>query len=231
MLDVLGQLSGQVAHDFNNVLAVAVTTLEIIGTLVDEPEAQRILATAMNSLQRGRRLTDHLAAVSAARFEAALVDIHDLIAALQGTLIERLGRDCTLQVRLDAEQRVTRTHATLLAAALLNLADNAREAMPRGGVWTLSTRNENRRAPNEACERIHLLISAQDTGIGMSQEVQEHAFDLFFSTKATTSDEPRGIGLTQVRDIARRAGGFVAMDTAPGRGTTIRLAFPVATPS
>lgn len=222
-LEVLGQLTGQIAHDFNNVLAVAVTSLEIIGAMVDDAEVKRILATATNALCRGRRLTDDLAATSAACFAPVPVDVHALIAGLRETLAARLGGGRALQLRLEAEQCVALTDPGLLATALLGLADNAREAMPTGGSLVLSTRNEVRGGlfgeGGETC----LLIAARDTGVGMSQDVQDHAFDLFFSTRTAAVEGVRGIGLAQVRDIARRAGGTAIVDSVPDSGTTVSL--------
>ncbi len=225
-LDALGQLSGQVAHDFNNVLAVALCGVEVVDATIGDVGAKRLLANAAQSLERGRQLTEHLATAAHTAFVPESIDVHALIAAIRDVLSAKLGAANELRIRCDAVHRFALVNADLLGAALLNLAANAGEAMPMGGVWTLATCNA--KTSGFQAQRDCLVITATDSGVGMPAEVSDHAFDLFFSTKSM--DGYRGLGLAQVKDLAHRAGGFVALESEVGHGTVVRLGLPLSSP-
>lgn len=225
-LDALGQLSGQVAHDFNNVLAVALCGVEVVNATIGDGGAKRLLVNAAEALERGRQLTEHLATAAQTAFMPESIDVHALIIALRDVLRAKLGAANELRIRCDAVHRFALVDAGLLGAALLNLAENAAEAMPMGGVLTLATCNA--KASGFQAQRDCLVITATDSGMGMPPEVSAHAFDLFFSTKSL--DGHRGIGLAQVKDLAHRAEGFVTLESEVGRGTAVRLGLPLSSP-
>jgi signal transduction histidine kinase len=223
--DPFGQLLGQIAHDFNNLLSVAITGSEVAQSFTQDARVTRFLGTSLGALQGGQRLTSRLASVSQTRYCAERVDVGILVEALREVMRSRLGVVCAIDVQLGAHNHIVLTDALMLGVALLNLADNAREAMPGGGRWTLSTRNEVREGL--ANPGSYLIIGAADSGDGWAQHARMHAFDLFFSTKS----EERGLGLAQVRDLTRRCGGFVQIDGEEGRGVQLRVALPLAEPA
>ncbi|HEY0231323.1 MAG TPA: hypothetical protein VGC55_08730, partial [Dokdonella sp.] len=142
--DPFGQLLGQIAHDFNNILSVAVTGSEVANSLAQDERVSRFLGTSLGALQSGRRLTARLADVSREKYSAERLNVSEFVASMRELLQTRLGDANTLELRLLASNHVVSSDALMLGVALLNLADNAREAMPDGGAWTLSTCNEAR---------------------------------------------------------------------------------------
>jgi len=220
--DPFGQLLGQIAHDFNNLLSVAITGSEVAQSFSQDARVARFLGTSLGALQGGQRLTSRLASVSQTKYRAERVDVGGLVEALREVIQSRLGKACAIDVQFGAHNHIVLTDALMLGVALLNLADNAREAMPGGGRWTLSTRNEVREGLASAGS--YLIIGAVDSGDGWAQHARMHAFDLFFSTKS----EERGLGLSQVRDLTRRCGGFVQIDGEEGSGVQLSVALPLA---
>lgn len=220
--DPFGQLLGQVAHDFNNILSVAVTGSEVANALAQDERVSRFLGTSLGALQGGQRLTARLAGVSRAKYLAERVHVGEFIASMRALLQERLGSGLTLELQLPALNHVVSTDVLMLGVALLNLADNAREAMPQGGRWLLSTGNEAREGLANAGS--YLVIGVVDSVGRWTPEARTHAFDLFFSTKSAE----RGLGLAQVRDLARRCGGFVQIEEDAHHGVQLRLALPLA---
>lgn len=223
--DPFGQLLGQIAHDFNSLLSVAITGSEVAQSFSQDARVTRFLGTSLGALQGGQRLTSRLANVSLTKYRAERVDVGGLVEALREVMQSRLGAVCAVDVQFGAHNHIVLTDALMLGVALLNLADNAREAMPGGGCWTLSTRNEVREGLVNAGN--YLIIGAVDSGDDWAQHARMHAFDLFFSTKS----EERGLGLAQVRDLARRCGGFVQINGEEGSGVQLNVALPLAEPA
>lgn len=223
----MGQLGGQLAHDFNNVLAVTLTSVEVAMRVGDQTKANTFLANAIEVIQRGRTLTDRMAAVSQACQAPEPVDAHASIRELVRELEREDASNRTpLVAELDATRHTVMIDAGFLQSALRNLATNAREAMADGGTVTFSTRNASGSELKADKSREYVVIAVKDSGGGMSEDVRHRAFDLFFSTK--TSPPWRGTGLAQVKDTARRAGGMVAIESEVGRGTTVELALPLS---
>jgi len=223
--DPFGQLLGQIAHDFNNVLSVAVTGSEVAQSLAQDERVTRFLSTSISALQGGQRLTARLADASRTKYSAERIDVRDFISSMRELLQARLGGERTLELQLLAQNHAASTDALMLGVALLNLADNAREATPQGGRWTLSTCNEAREGLANCGS--YLIIDVFDSAADWTQKARTHAFDLFFSTKS----EERGLGLAQVRDLARRCGGFVQIEDNARSGVQLRLALPLAQPA
>lgn len=223
--ETMGQLAGQLAHDFNNVLAVALTSVEVAMRVGDAAKANGFLCNAVEVIKRGRTLTDRLAAASQACESAMRVDVHALIQKVVRDLATEQGGHIPVRTQLDAQQHDVVIDSAFLAASLHNLLLNAREAMRGEGDVTVSTRNATGAELHADKSRQYIAIAVKDTGAGMSDEVRNHAFDLFFTTK--TSELWRGTGLAQVRDALRRAGGSAAIESRVGGGTTVTLAIPL----
>jgi signal transduction histidine kinase len=219
----LGQLGAQVAHDFNNILAVALTSIEMAMRISDPVKANVFLGNALKVIGRGRMLTDRLAAASYACESPALVDVHELISQLrEGEGDER----SQLLARLDAARAIVKCDAEFLEQALRNVLANANEAMKGEGTPTVSTRNVRGNEIRAEADRDYLVVSIKDSGGGISEDARNHAFELFYTTKAAESG--RGIGLAQAKDTVRRAGGVASIESSAADGTTVTLAIPLA---
>lgn len=224
--ETMGQLTGQLAHDFNNVLAVTLTSVEVAMRVGDPAKANGFLSNAIEVIKRGRTLTDRLAAASQACENATRVDVHAVILDVVRQVERAPARSIDVQTQLDAQQHDIVIDSAFFAAALTNVLRNAREAMPGDGSITVSTRNASGAELHSDRSRQYIVIAVKDTGSGMSDDIRHRAFDLFFTTKSAESW--RGTGLAQVRDALRRAGGSVAIESHVGSGTTVTLAIPLA---
>jgi CheY-like chemotaxis protein len=220
-LEALGRLTGGVAHDFNNLLTVIIGALDMLMTRVDEPRAQRLAERALEAARRGARLTGQLLTFSRSqRLRVSSVDVAGLIENMDDLLRQSAGPTTRLQVRIGERPLFASTDASQLEFAILNLVLNARDAMPDGGDLIVEA------GPGPAADLV--LISVTDTGHGMERSVVERALEPFFSTKAP--DKGTGLGLAQVYGAVRQSGGDIAIDSAPGRGTTVRLILPRGAP-
>ncbi|MET0229611.1 MAG: HAMP domain-containing sensor histidine kinase [Rhodanobacteraceae bacterium] len=216
--ETLGQLGGQIAHDFNNILAVALTSVEMAMRIGDPAKANVFLANALKVIARGRTLTDSLAAASHACEIPAAVDVNEILA--------RLGAaDAALSIELRATRSVVRSDPRFLEQTLTNLIENARDASPARLAPKITTRNASGADIRAEHGRDYLVIDVSDTGEGMSDETRHQAFELFFSRRVAEAN--RGVGLAQAKDTARRAGGIVSIESRAGEGTTVTLALPL----
>lgn len=226
-VETIGQLGAQIAHDFNNVLAVVLTSVEMAMRVGDPAKANGFLANAIKTINRGRGMTDRLAAAARECGEAGRVDVHALIAAIERELASSADRFAGLDVavRADAPRSVVRGDRLFLDRALRHVVSNAIEAMPRGGRLTIAT--SVARGPElrgDGAEE-YLAVSIADTGEGLSPDVRVRAFELFFGTRGEGAQ--RGIGLAQAKDAVRRAGGYVTIDGEEGRGAAVTLMIPL----
>jgi two-component system, cell cycle sensor histidine kinase and response regulator CckA len=232
-LESLGRLAGGIAHDFNNILAVILLDAEELPGASTVPEQVTLLSKEIqDAANRARDLTGQLLAF--ARKQVFLPVPVDLDAALQKSevLLRRvLGEDIVLVTRLDSHAWPVRCDPTQLQQVIVNLAVNARDAMPRGGTLTLSTA---RLAPGAAAALAHaglpsgeyVQLTVSDTGCGMTPEVVAQAFDPFFTTKAR--GKGTGLGLPTVHGIVKQSGGSVRCESEPGRGSTFFVCLPRA---
>jgi CheY-like chemotaxis protein len=225
-MEAVGQLTGGIAHDFNNLLSAIVGNFELIKARPDDPAwVKRFAQSGLQVAERGARLTGQLLAFSRSqRIELRALDVAELIGGMRDLLARTLGPMIRLQLELAAGQLAVMSDATQLEMAVLNLAINARDAMPGGGALTIGTAlrelgDESALAPGWYAE-----ISVTDTGVGMTPEVVAQAFDPFFTTKGVGAGT--GLGLSQVYAIARQAGGTARIESEPGQGTTVRLLLP-----
>jgi signal transduction histidine kinase len=216
--ETLGQLGGQIAHDFNNILAVALTSVEMAMRMSDPAKANVFLANALKVIARGRTLTDRLAAAAYACEAPVAVDVHALIARM-------VAADAALTVELGAARSIVRSDPRFLEHALDNLIGNARDASAERRAPKITTRNASGAELRAEAGREYLVIEVADSGEGMSDETRNQAFELFFSARETAAN--RGIGLAQAKDTARRAGGIASIESRAGQGTTVTLALPL----
>jgi two-component system, NtrC family, sensor kinase len=234
-LESLGRLTGGVAHDFNNLLTAILGTVQLLerhlGAGADD-RARKYLGMARDAVHRGARLNASLLAFARQqRLQATSLDANELVQGFAPLIQRALGEAVTLEVETGAELPPCRADAAQLEAALLNLAINARDAMPQGGVVTLSTRTAWLEAAQltgnaDAKPGQHIAFTLRDTGSGMPPEVQERAFEPFFTTKPV--GQGTGLGLSQVFGFIRQLGGHVAIESAPGEGTAVTLFLPAA---
>ncbi len=229
-MEAVGQLTGGVAHDFNNLLTVIVANLERLERKLAgaEPDVKRSLSHAMAGAERAAIVTQQLLAFARKQpLESRAVDVNALVEGLAELLRRSLGERVSLETRLAPEPWPTRIDANQMENALVNLAVNARDAMPDGGRLTVTTANlpaAQAAAVDGLPPGDHVVVEVADTGHGMTPEVLEHAFEPFFTTKPV--GEGTGLGLSQVYGFVTQSNGRVLIDSAPGRGTTIRLYLP-----
>lgn len=229
-LEAVGQLTGGVAHDFNNLLTVIVGCAEILADdLADRPEAYRLASSCLTAAERGAELTNRLLAFARKQpLKPVDTDVTCIVAGIENLLGRTLGGAIELTIEETVGVCAARLDPGQLEVALINLAVNARDAMPDGGRLTFATAN---RTLGQAEARSHdvapgayVCITVADTGTGMDRDVARRAFEPFFTTKEFGKGS--GLGLSLVYGFARQSGGFATIDSTPGVGTTVTLCFP-----
>jgi signal transduction histidine kinase/CheY-like chemotaxis protein len=229
-MESVGQLTGGIAHDFNNLLMVVSGNLELIEDAADIGGVRQFAAAARRAADRGAKLTAQLLAFSRRqKLNPKLVNANQLISEFQGLIRQGVGGGC--EVKLRADEQLWRCHVdpSLLETALLNLALNARDATPDGGVLEIETRNVvlDEGAVAGCLPGSYVRLSVTDTGCGMPPEVRDRVFEPFFTTKEV--GKGTGLGLSMVYGFVRQSGGHIAIESAPGAGTTVALYLPKAT--
>ena len=223
-LDALGQLTGGVAHDFNNLLMIISGSLHTLKQSVgDSPRGQRALTAIEVAAKRGAALTGQL--LTFARRQSVNpepVNVAERIDAVREVLGTGVGGAVTLQFDLDREAWPVVVDVTELETALVNLVINARDAMPAGGVITISTQNDTLTEEPHAGD--YVAISVSDSGVGIPPDVLSRIFDPFFTTKPV--GKGTGLGLSQVHGFAHQAGGTVKVASEIGKGTRITILLP-----
>ncbi len=234
-MEAIGQLTGGVAHDFNNLLMVIIGNLEIAegNTEPRNGSTSRLrhaISNAMRGARRAATLTQRLLAFSRRQaLEPRPVDLNKFIAAEVEFLQRALGESVAVEAVGGAGLWLVEIDRNELETALLNLALNARDAMPNGGKLTIETSNafldeEYCRANPEVLRGQYVLVSVTDDGVGMTEEIVGRAFEPFFTTKPT--GEGTGLGLSQVYGFIKQSGGHVKIYSEPGEGTTIKIYLP-----
>ncbi|MDX2103433.1 MAG: PAS-domain containing protein [Alphaproteobacteria bacterium] len=215
-LEAIGTLTGGIAHDFNNLLTVIQGNLQWLQEKAqDKPDVITIAQAAERAVRRGADLTQRLLAFGARqRLKPSAVLLHDLIKGLADLLSRSIDAGIRVQLQLMAGEPTVYADPRALDAALLNLCRNACDAMPSGGVLTLSTEADS----------AGIAITVRDTGEGMPPDVQARAFEPFFTTKAV--GKGTGLGLSSVYGFVTQSGGAIGLVSAPGQGTEIRLVLP-----
>jgi PAS domain S-box-containing protein len=232
-MEAVGQLTGGVAHDFNNLLAIILGNLELLAEqLHAHPNAQELLRPSLAAAERGAALVQRLLAFARRQpLRASVVELNALVVNMMELLQRTLGETIRVQRRLTEASLYTVIDASQFETALLNLALNARDAMPNGGTLTLETAGVWLEA---AYTDLHpalkpgqyVRLTVRDTGVGMDPAVLEHALEPFFTTKAVGKGS--GLGLSMVYGLVTQSGGHLQLDSEPGHGTTITLYLPPA---
>jgi len=209
-MEAVGQLTNGVAHDFNNLLATIIPNLELAQPHIEEERVLKYLDNAMHAAERGAKLTNQLLAFSRPQnLNVGPVDVNRVISQTCEMLPRTIGRTIRIATALDADVWPANTEAGQLELAVLNLAINARDAMPTGGKLTISTAKltrGDRSCPLPDVESgDYVMISVADTGTGMSEEVRNRAFEPFFTTKEP--GKGTGLGLSMVYGFAKRPAG------------------------
>jgi CheY-like chemotaxis protein/two-component sensor histidine kinase len=226
----MGQLTGGVAHDFNNLLTPIVGSLDMLMRrgLGNERE-QRLIGGAMQSAERAKTLVQRLLAFARRQpLQAAAVDLVQLVNGMAGLIGSTLGPTIDIRVELASDLPPAMADANQLEMALLNLAVNARDAMPDGGVLTISASRENVRGqhPTKVARGHYVRLSVADTGTGMDAKTLQHAIEPFFSTKGI--GKGTGLGLSMVHGLAAQLGGGLTIASDLGCGTTVDLWLPIS---
>ena len=224
-MEAIGQLTGGIAHDFNNILTGIIGNLQLLsGRLAaSAPDLERYSSAALTSAHRAASLTQRLLAFSRRQtLNATAINANELIRSMEELLGRTLGEQITLKTQLASALPPVMADANQLESALLNLAINARDAMPDGGTLTLSTAP----APDWPSATGGIRISVRDTGGGMAPDVLARAFDPFFTTKPI--GEGTGLGLSMVYGFAQQSGGTASIQSSPDTGTAVHIDLPVA---
>ena len=234
-MEGIGQLTGGVAHDFNNLLTIIIGNLESItrhlkGDAIDVDRLRRLANNVMQGARRAESLTQRLLAFSRQQpLDPKPIDIGRLVTGMSDLMRRTLGEQITIETVLGGGVWRAQADPNQLELAILNLAVNARDAMPAGGKLTLETTNvhlddQYSATQFEVIPGQYVMLAITDTGTGMSDEVKARAFDPFFTTKDV--GHGTGLGLSQVYGFVKQSRGHVKIYSEPGIGTTIKIYLP-----
>jgi PAS domain S-box-containing protein len=226
-MEAIGHLTGGIAHDFNNLLMAIQGSLELLRRRLpsDDPRVTQLIDNAFQGAQRGAALTQRMLAF-ARRQELKLVplDVQDVVQRMANLLQSSLGPSVRVETHFPLELPRINADANQLELALLNLAINGRDAMPKGGTVTISATKRTDVPGLKAGD--YLCVSVTDTGTGMDEETLKRAMEPFFTTKGV--GKGTGLGLPMVHGMAEQSGGTLLLKSRPGRGTSAELCLPVA---
>jgi CheY-like chemotaxis protein len=231
-MEAVGQLTGGVAHDFNNLLTSIIGSIDLVerGDAITAEEPRRLLGIAKRSAERGASLTQRLLAFSRRQtLDPRQIDVNRLVAGMSELLHRTLGEGIGIETVLAGGIWRAFVDPNQLENALLNLAINARDAMPNGGKLTIETGNtylddDYAAMHAEVTAGQYVLIAVSDTGQGMPEAVMSRAFEPFYTTKS--EGKGTGLGLSQVHGFVKQTGGHVKIYSEPGRGTTVKVYLP-----
>ena len=231
-MESVGQLTGGVAHDFNNLLLVITGNLELLEMHLDRDEPKALLKEAQDAAALGSKLTDQLLTFARRRhMDAHVIQLNDLVVGITDMLRRTLGEHITLSTSLAPDVWAIRADAGQFQSAIVNMAVNARDAMPKSGKLVVETRRivldtDHADFHSELKPGEYVQLSISDTGGGMPPEVRDRAFEPFFTTKE--KGRGTGLGLAMVYGFTKQSGGHVTIYSEVGHGTTINLYFPRA---
>lgn len=224
-LAAVGQLACGVAHDFNNLLTIIIGNLQVA-----DAASSRQVQTALQAALRGAALTRKLLSLSAPnQLPAKPVDVNGVVTELAWLLDRVLGRKIRVDADLDPGLWAVDVDTGLLENALINLAANARDAMPNGGSLNIQTRNldsDQAQAMNLSglADRDYVLVTVSDSGVGIPQNLLPRVMEPFFSTKGP--GKGTGLGLSMVSDFVEQCGGKIQIESVEALGTSLRLLLP-----
>lgn len=229
-MEAVGQLTGGIAHDFNNLLQIVTGNLEMVERLLPEGHERlgRAVENAMSGAQRAATLTQRLLAFSRRQPLAPKpIDANQLVGGMSDLMRRTLGETITIGTSLANDLWIVEADANQLENALLNLAVNARDAMPPGGTLTISTGNSivgEADADDDAMPGCYVALAVCDTGAGMTNDTLARVFEPFFTTKDV--GKGTGLGLSMVYGFVKQSGGHLRIESAIGRGTTVTVYLP-----
>jgi PAS domain S-box-containing protein len=228
-METIGQLTGGVAHDFNNLLMAVMGNLDLLRKRIpDDPRLHRLIDGAVQGAERGASLTQRLLAFARQQdLRAVPVDLRALIQGMSDLLQRSLGPRVTLRLDIPQGLPPARVDANQLELAILNLAINARDAMPDGGSIDIKVAQYQANGDSALKSGGYLKLSVIDTGTGMTPEILKRAVEPFFSSKPL--GKGTGLGLSMVHGLAVQLGGALQLSSMEGKGTTATLILPVAT--
>ncbi len=229
-MEAIGQLTGGVAHDFNNLLMAVMASLELMRKrLPDDPKLLHLLDNAMQGAKRGSALTQRMLAFARRQdLKKESVDLPELVRGMSELLQRSLGPSVEIQTRFPLVCKPALGDINQLELMLLNLAVNARDAMPDGGQIVIAAREETIMPGQGAVLKPgnYVCLSVTDTGIGMDEDTQRRAMEPFFTTKGP--GKGTGLGLSMVHGVAEQSGGWFTLRSRQGEGTTAELWLPAA---
>lgn len=228
-MEAIGQLTGGIAHDFNNLLMVVLGSLELLAKrLPDDPKMAALVNSAVQGAERGAALTQRMLAFSRRQeLKPAVISVPDLVAGMADLMQRSIGPGITVETQFPHDLSPVLADGNALEAALLNLAVNARDAMPNGG-WLIIAGQESEvtAGPTHELESgRYVCLSVTDTGEGMDERTLARAVEPFFTTKGV--GRGTGLGLAMVHGVAAQSGGRLLLKSRPGEGTTAELWLPV----
>jgi PAS domain S-box-containing protein len=233
-MDAIGQLTGGVAHDFNNILTVITGTIGILGDAVaDRPELASIAKLIDDAAERGAQLTKHLLAFARKQpLQPVEIDVNSLMLEVGKLLHPTLGEQIQISPRLADDVWPAMVDPNQLTTAVLNLALNARDAMPGGGKLVLETRNvpldeDYANLNPDVAAGDYVMIAVSDTGSGIPSALLERVFDPFFTTKEV--GKGTGLGLSMVFGFVKQSGGHIKIYSEEGHGTSVKIYLPRST--
>jgi signal transduction histidine kinase/ActR/RegA family two-component response regulator len=233
-MEAIGRLTGGVSHDFNNLLTVIMGNLQFVQRKIGDDEQIKTLQNKiMNAAKNGAELNNRLLSFSREQaLETSPTHIREMLLEMAEFLDRILGEEINLDLQLMDEDCVVMTDRTQLENAILNLCVNAKDAMPQGGMLTISAKT--RRLPEsfmghtlELTERDYIELQITDTGTGIPESIQRQIFEPFFTTKE--KNRGTGLGLSTVYGFLRQSGGNITVKSLMGEGTTFNLYLPIST--
>jgi signal transduction histidine kinase len=236
-MEAIGRLAGGVAHDFNNLLTAIIGYTDLVAEHLEETNPIcRDVSEIRKAADRGAALTRQLLAFSRKQFlTPTVVDLNETVSGLLQMLPRSIGEHIRTTVRLAPDLARVKADASRMDQVLVNLALNARDAMPDGGDLTIETSNVTLSEPRLRAEGLglkpgfYVMLSIADTGTGMDAETRQRAFEPFFTTKP--QGKGTGLGLATVYGIVDQSGGAISIESGPGTGTIIRIYLPATTAS
>jgi two-component system, cell cycle sensor histidine kinase and response regulator CckA len=233
-MEAVGRLAGGVAHDFNNLLSVILGYGELLARKIDASDLRGKAGEIVKAAERAAALTRQLLAFSRRQVMVAeSLDLTQVVAGISSMLQRLIGEDVELQTVLHPGAGHVRADRSQIEQVIVNLAVNARDAMPRGGKLVIEVQDMELGRPYVRDQltvpaAAYVTLSVSDSGVGMDAETRGHVFEPFFTTKAEGGGT--GLGLATVYGIVKQSGGYVWVDSEPGRGTSFRIYLPRVRP-
>ena len=228
-MESIGQLTAGLAHDFNNLLQVVNGNLELVAHTKDPERVKRYVSAAQSAAERGAKLTRQLLAFARkTRLEPRPLDLTKLVSDFSDLIESSVNKQVEIHLSLRRGLQHVVIDPDQLEMALLNIVNNARDAMPDGGLVTISTMPRHLNgdaAAHDLPSGDYVVLQVEDTGHGMSAEVVERATEPFFTTRGT--GKGTGLGLAMASGFVRQSGGRLEIESTPGKGTLVRMLFPV----